>query len=443
MGTLITLGQFFLSLSILVILHECGHFFPAKWFKTKVEKFYLFFDPGFSLFKYKKGETEYGIGWLPFGGYVKIAGMIDESFDKDQMAGPVQEWEFRAKPAWQRLIIMLGGVTVNFILGILIFSCMFMKWGDIYLPAENATYGIAVEELGHSLGLKDGDKLVAVGDINIEKLYPSDLAHEIVINEARTIQVERSGALINLQITDEVAKSLATYDNKDKLVYTPRIPVVIARLSDDMPAAQAGLRVEDQLLSINSEDVFFYDQFNRVVADLKGSQVESTILRGADTLSIQVTFDENGKLGFNPYSWGRYYEAERTQYTLGEAFVAGYDRSFGFLGTQLKAFGQMYRGKLNVRDSVGGPVAIAGMFGPTWDWYRFWNLTASLSIILAFMNLLPVPGLDGGHVIFLLWELITGRKASDRVVEYATLVGFILIISLMVTIFWIDLSRLF
>ncbi len=443
MGTLITLGQFFLSLSILVILHECGHFFPAKWFKTKVEKFYLFFDPGFSLFKYKKGETEYGIGWLPFGGYVKIAGMIDESFDKEQMAGPVQDWEFRAKPAWQRLIIMLGGVTVNFILGILIFSCMFIKWGDIYLPAENATYGIAVEELGHSLGLEDGDKLISVGDIKIEKLYPNDLSQEIVINEARTIQVERSGALLSLDISDDVAKSLATYDNKDKLVYTPRMPVVIARLSEGMPAAQAGLQVEDQILSINGEDVFFYDQFNRVVADLKNSQAEGIILRGSDTLSIQLTFNENGKLGFNPYSWGKYFEAERTQYTLGEAFVAGYDRSFGFLGNQLKAFGQMYRGKLNVRDSVGGPVAIAGMFGPVWDWYRFWNLTASLSIILAFMNLLPIPGLDGGHVIFLLWELITGRKASDRVVEYATLVGFILIISLMVTIFWIDLSRLF
>ena len=443
MGTLITMGQFFLSLSILVILHECGHFFPAKWFKTKVEKFYLFFDPGFSLFKYKKGETEYGIGWLPFGGYVKIAGMIDESFDKEQMAGPVQDWEFRAKPAWQRLIIMLGGVTVNFILGILIFACMFLKWGDIYLPNENAKYGIAVEELGHNLGLQDGDKLISVGDTKIDKLYPNDLSREIVINEARTIQVERSGSIITLTIDDETAQSLATYENKDKLVYTPRMPVVIARLAEDMPAAQAGLQVEDQILSINGQSVFFYDQFNRVAADLADKQADITYLRGQDTSSLQLSFNENGKLGFNPYSWGRFFDAERTQYGFNDAMVAGWDRSFGFLGNQLKAFGQMFRGKLKVSESVGGPVAIAGMFGPTWDWRQFWNLTASLSIILAFMNLLPIPGLDGGHVIFLLWEIITGRKASDRVVEYATLVGFILLISLMVFIFWIDLSRLF
>ena len=443
MGTLITLGQFFLSLSILVILHECGHFFPAKWFKTKVEKFYLFFDPGFSLFKYKRGETEYGIGWLPFGGYVKIAGMIDESFDKDQMAGPVQDWEFRAKPAWQRLIIMLGGVTVNFILGILIFSCVFLKWGDIYLPTENATYGIAVEELGHDLGLQSGDNLLMVGDRKIDKLYPNDLAREIVINEARTIQVERAGSTITLNIDDDTARSLATYENKDKLVYTPRMPVIIARVAPDMPAAEAGFEVEDQLLSLNGKNTFFYDQFTEAAEGLNGTEANISFLRGQDTLYKNVSFDENGKLGFNPYSWSKYFDAETTQYTLSEAAVAGYDRSISFLGNQLKAFSQMYRGKLDASESIGGPVAIAGMFGSIWDWRQFWNLTASLSIMLAFMNLLPIPGLDGGHVIFLLWELVTGRKASDRVVEYATLVGFILLVSLMALIVWIDVSRLF
>ena len=443
MGTLITLGQFFLSLSILVILHECGHFFPAKWFKTKVEKFYLFFDPWFSLVKFKRGETEYGIGWLPFGGYVKIAGMIDESFDKEQMDGPIQDWEFRAKPAWQRLIIMLGGVTVNFILGILIFAGIFLNWGDAYLPVDNATYGIAVEELGENIGLQNGDKIISVGDRKIEKLYPNNLVKEIVINEARDIVVMREGKTVTLKVDDDIAKSLSSYDNKDKLVYTPRMPVVIAKLSPDMPAAQAGIQKEDQLLSINGESSFFYDQFLTIASKSSGQEVTIVALRGTDTISVDLAFTESGKLGFNSYSWQKFFKAERTSYTLGEAFVGGYHRSVDFLNSQLKAFGQMFRGKMDVKESVGGPIAIATMFGNTWDWLQFWNLTASLSIILAFMNLLPIPGLDGGHVLFLLWEIVTGRKASDRVVEYATMAGFILLLALMATIFWIDLSRLF
>ena len=443
MGTLITLGQFFLSLSILVILHECGHFFPAKWFKTKVEKFYLFFDPGFSLFKYKKGETEYGIGWLPFGGYVKIAGMIDESFDKEQMSGPIQDWEFRAKPAWQRLIIMLGGVTVNFMLGILIFAGIFMNWGDAYLPTENATYGIAVEELGENLGLESGDKIISVGDKAITKLYPNNLVKEIVINEARSINVLRNNQTTTLTINDDIAQTLSSYANKDKIVYTPRMPVVIARLAPDMPAKNAGLQVDDQILKVNGEETFFYDQFNEAVDSYVNAKAILTILRATDTLNVDVTFNENGKLGFNPYSWQKFFEAERTEYGFGQALTAGYNKSMDFLSSQLKAFGQMFRGKMDVRESVGGPITIATMFGSTWDWLQFWNLTASLSIILAFMNLLPIPGLDGGHVLFLLWELITGRKASDRVVEYATMAGFILLLGLMAAIFWIDLARLF
>ncbi len=443
MGTLITITQFFLSLSILVVLHECGHFFPAKWFKTKVEKFYLFFDPGFSLFKIQKGDTEYGVGWLPFGGYVKISGMIDESFDKEQMAGPPQPWEFRSKPAWQRLIIMLGGVTVNFILGILIFSAIFFSWGDAYLPNENATYGIAVEELGEVLGLKDGDKLISVGGEKVEKLFPNQIVKDIVINEARTLTVLRNGREQRLIINDESAKALSSYENKDKDIYVPRMPIIIAKLAPDMPASNSGIQLEDQILAVNGFNTFFYDQFVDIAENLKNQSVILSVLRGGDTLSIATQFNENGKLGFNPYSWNKYFDSERNTYGVGESLVAGWNRSFDFLNSQLKAFGQMFRGKMDVKESVGGPIAIAGMFGNTWDWLQFWNLTASLSIILAFMNLLPIPGLDGGHVIFLLWEIITGRKASDQVVEYATLVGFALLMTMMAAIFWIDLSRLF
>ncbi len=443
MDTLITVGQFLLSLSILIVLHECGHFFPAKWFKTKVEKFYLFFDAGFSLFKVQRGETEYGIGWLPFGGYVKIAGMIDESFDKEQMAGPPQPWEFRSKPAWQRLIIMIGGVTVNYVLGILLFAFIFFRWGDAYLPNENATYGIAVEELGVGLGLQDGDKIISVGGVDIDRLYPNDMVKEIVINEARTITVLRDGAEVSLTIDDEVAKSLSTYDNKDKSVFSPRIPVIVAQVAPDLPAADAGLQAEDQILAINGLDTYFYDQFSDVAEANKGKDIMLTVLRGQDTLSLQAAFTEAGKLGFNSYSWAKYFDTEQNQYGLGESLAAGWNKSWDFLNSQLKAFGQMARGKMDVKESVGGPIAIAGMFGKTWDWAEFWNLTASLSIILAFMNLLPIPGLDGGHVLFLLWEIITGRKASDKVVEYATMAGFFLLIALMVFIFYIDLSRLF
>lgn len=443
MGTIITIGQFMLSLSILIILHECGHFFPAKWFKTKVEKFYLFFDPWFSLFKLKKGDTEYGIGWLPFGGYVKISGMIDESFDREQMAGPPQPWEFRSKPAWQRLIIMIGGVTVNFILGILIFSFIFFHWGDMYLPNKNATYGIAVHELGESLGLKNGDQLISVGNVAIDKIIPSPLTKEIVINEVRTINVLRDGRPLTINVPDDIAQSLSSYVNKDKRVLSPRIPVVVAKIAKDTPADQSGMKEEDQIISINGNAAFFYDEFGIWADSLKGQDITLGILRDQDTLYLNSAFTPEGKLGFMAYDWPKFFETEQMDYSAGAALSAGWHRSFGFLTDQLKAFGQMFRGKMDVTESVGGPITIATMFGNEWNWLQFWNLTASLSIILAFMNLLPIPGLDGGHVLFLLWELITGKKASDKVVEYATTAGFFLLIVLMISIFWIDLSRLF
>lgn len=443
MGTIITIGQFILSLSILIILHECGHFFPAKWFKTKVEKFYLFFDPWFSLVKFKKGETEYGLGWLPFGGYVKIAGMIDESFDKEQMAGPPQPWEFRSKPAWQRLIIMIGGVTVNFILGILLFSFIFFNWGETTLPNANAVNGIQVEELGLSLGLENGDQLVKVGDVSIKNMLPNPITKEIVINEAREISVIRNGKEITLTIADSIAQGLSSYQNKDKYVLQPRIPVKVGQIAPESNAEKAGLRADDQILTINGQSTYFYDQFAAIADSLKGQDFILGIKRNTDTIYMETAFTPEGKLGFLAYDWRHFYDTAQETFGVGQSLQAGWNRSVEFLTDQLKAFGQMFRGKMKVQESVGGPITIATMFGPTWNWQQFWNLTASLSIILAFMNLLPIPGLDGGHVLFLLWELITGKKASDRIVEYATMVGFFLLIGLMVAIFWIDIARLF
>lgn len=448
MGTLVMLGQFIFSLSFLIILHECGHFFPARWFKTRVEKFYLFFDPGFSLFKMKKGDTEYGIGWLPLGGYVKISGMIDESFDKEQMEGPPQPWEFRSKPAWQRLIIMLGGVTVNFALGIIIFGAILFTWGKSHLSNEKAIHGIAVEELGVAIGLENGDRILSVGDFEPTIFDPGETIREIIINEARTITVERNGAQVVLPVSDSLAKSFASFDNKDKLFYGPRIPVTIAQIAEGYPAEKAGLQVEDQILSLNGSPTYYYDQYTAKAQEFKDQVVNIGLLRGNDTLHIEAQLDTVGRLGYFPYGPLNYYDPIQTEYTFSEAAVGGWNEAWGFLGDQIKAFGQMFAGKLPFRESLGGPIAIATMFKnkgnpKKWDWYKTWRLTAMLSMILAFMNLLPIPALDGGHVMFLLWEVLTGKKPSDQVLEYATLGGFILVMIFMIFVFGNDIARLF
>ena len=442
------IGQFVLSLSILITLHECGHFFPARWFKTRVEKFYLFFDPWFSLFKMKKGETEYGIGWLPLGGYVKISGMIDESFDKEQMQGPPQPWEFRSKTAWQRLIIMLGGVTVNFILGILLFGMILFHWGERYLSNENAVNGIAVEELGTEIGLESGDKIISVGGVVMDKFDPSAVSKEIIINEARSILVERDDRQITLTVPDEVVRTLSSFDNKDKSLFSVRLPITIARLEKGFPADLAGLKVEDQIVSINEHPTLFYDQYVAITPEYKGQEVDIGYVRDGETLSVAVTLDTAGRLGFNPYAGAKYYELSERKYAFGPALLGGWNKSWGFLGDQIKAFSQMFSGKLSFTDSVGGPIAIAQMFkdpvNPNrWNWRQFWNLTAMLSIILGFMNLLPIPALDGGHVMFLLYEVASGRKPSDKVLEYATIAGFVILVIFMIFVFGNDIARFF
>ena len=448
MDTLIMIGQFVLSLSILITLHECGHFFPARWFNTRVEKFYLFFDPWFSLFKMKRGDTEYGIGWLPLGGYVKISGMIDESFDKEQMAGPPQHWEFRSKKAWQRLIIMLGGVTINFILGIIIFGAILFTWGEKYLANSNATYGIAVEELGEELGLKDGDKILSVGDLVLDKFDPSIVSKEIIINGARTINVRRNGSMVSVEVPEESVRAISSFDNKDKTLYTVRLPVTIARIAKGLPAEKAGMQIDDQIISLDDRPTQFFDQFSKISRELKGQDVEVLFIREGDTMNVSAQLDTSGVFGFNPYGGAKYYELSSKEYAFGEAMVGGWHKSWGFLADQLKAFGQMFAGKLSFKESVGGPIAIAQMFkdkeNPNrWNWQQFWGLTAMLSIILGFMNLLPIPALDGGHVMFLLYEVVSGRKPSDKVLEYATIAGFVLLVIFMIFIFGNDIARFF
>lgn len=442
------LGKFILSLSLLIVLHECGHFFPARWFQTRVEKFYLFFDPWFSLFKVKKGETEYGIGWLPFGGYVKISGMIDESFDKEQMAGPPQPWEFRSKKAWQRLIIMLGGVTVNFILGLLVFGMIFFTWGEQYLPNANAKYGIAVEELGKELGLQDGDKIVSVGGEQIKKFGDTEVSRRIITDEVSTITVERNGRLTDLQVDPDFGKVLTEYRNKDKMLYRARIPTLVAGIREGFDDAKRLLQEGDRIISVNGLSTPYFDQYSKATKLLAEQDVTIGLLRAADTTYVNVGLDSLGHLGFiADVVYESFFEVERQEYGLVDGMVKGWQRSMSFYSDQFKAFGKMFSGKLKATDSLGGPIMIASMFkGPDptrWNWQHFWSLTAMLSLILAFMNLLPIPGLDGGHVMFLLYEVITGRKPNEKVVEYATIAGFLLLVLLMIFIMGNDILRFF
>jgi len=443
MDTVIMVGQFILSLSILIILHECGHFFPAKWFKTRVEKFYLFFDPYFSLFSFKKGETEYGIGWLPLGGYVKISGMIDESFDKEQMEGPPQPWEFRSKPAWQRLIIMVGGVTVNFILGILLFAMIFNVWGKNYLPNSEVTHGIFVDSLGMQLGLRDGDKILKIGDKEFERFSKSAFINGVVFDEAEQITVDRDGRSLDLDLNPKVVAELTKYENQKTSIFELRLPYTVESFIDDSPAETAGLKASDKIIGLNGNYLPWYHEFAQAIAKVETERVTVTALRNRDTIIADIKLLEGNKLGVYAHPAPHYYNFATEKYSLMKAIPAGVNESWDFLSNQVKAFGQIFRGKIKAKDSLGSFITIGKLYGTTWDWQRFWNLTAMLSILLGFINILPIPALDGGHVMFLLWEVVTGRKPSDKVLEYSTMAGFILLIMLMIYALGLDISRLF
>jgi regulator of sigma E protease len=443
MDIVVIVSQFFLSLTILVLLHEMGHFFPSKWFGARVEKFYIFFDPWFSLFKVKKGDTEYGVGWLPLGGYVKISGMIDESFDKEQMKQDPQPWEFRTKPAWQRLIIMLGGVTVNFLLGFFIFAMLFWSFGEQYLPNDKVKDGIYPDSLGQVIGLKTGDQILKLGDKPFTRFNPQALSLELGLHEVKTITVSREGQEKVIQVPESVVPALLSSDRKDKALIMPRFPFVAAQIPDSTPAALAGLKTDDAIIGLNGQPIRFYDEFMEQIKPLKDTDVSLQVLRGADTLELNMRTTTDAKIGVLPYFYPHFYEFDRQAYSLGEAIPAGVKKGVNFIRNQLLAFGQIFEGKAKASESLGGFVSIAKLFPSTWNWEIFWNMTAVLSMVLGFMNLLPIPGLDGGHVFFLFIEMITGRKVSDKVIEKATLVGFILLVALLLYANGLDVMRLF
>ncbi len=435
MEILVKVAQFLLSLSILVVLHELGHFVFAKLFKARVEKFYMFFDPGFSLFKYKKGDTEYGIGWIPLGGYVKISGMIDESMDKEQMALPPEPHEFRSKPAYQRLLIMIGGVLVNFILAFTIYIAVLFAWGDEYLPAENVKYGYVCDSLAQSIGLQNGDKILELDHQKQDK-YSSILTN-ILLNKPETIQIERDGKMMDIVIPSTFVADLLAKSSKGfsmSPVISPRVPLhpfVISRFSDESVAKAAGLKKDDELLLINGKNIQFFDEYLAYLQTQKGKTVNLQIKRDGAIQNITTTLGDDALLGIGmkPYS---HFEFASIQYSFLEAVPAGINKGVDKLLSYLKQFKLIFSSETKGYKSIGGFGTIASIFPGVWDWHAFWNLTAFLSIILAIMNILPIPALDGGHVMFLLYEIITGRKPGDKFMEYAQITGMILLFSLLI-----------
>ncbi|HKK11741.1 MAG TPA: RIP metalloprotease RseP [Flavobacteriaceae bacterium] len=431
MEFVIKISQFLLSLSLLIVLHELGHFIPAKAFKTRVEKFFLFFDIKYALFKKKIGETVYGIGWLPLGGYVKISGMIDESMDKAQMAEPPKPWEFRAKPSWQRLIIMLGGVTVNFILAYFIYVGVSFTYGDSDTSVKSLKDGYWIENpLLLDYGFKTGDKLISINGHPI--INDSDIGTYLI--EAQKIVVDRDGEKKTIDLPEDFLGQLSS--SKKMGLFEMRIPFMVGSVSDSSLNKSKGLKEGDIFESINGQPVKYFDQMESIMKNYKDTTVEVQILRGEETLTKQLFVDDNGKFGIQPaindqrFADLGYYNLITKEYNFTESFGAGwtkFKKTLGSYGAQLKA---IFTPSTGAYKGVGGFKAIFDIFPSVWSWQAFWMLTAFLSIMLAVLNLLPIPALDGGHVMFLLFEMVSGRKPSEKFLERAQLVGFFILIAL-------------
>lgn len=438
-------AQLVLSLSILVVLHELGHFLPAKWFKCRVEKFYLFFDPWFSLVKKKVGDTIYGIGWLPLGGYVKISGMIDESMDKEQMNQPAQPWEFRSKPAWQRLIIMIGGVTVNLILGFFLFAMILNIWGERKLPMSQLKYGVDINSISDSVGLKNGDRIISLDNKPVKDFY--GLTTDIILEEVKTIQVERDGQPLSLNMPKGTIRRLIK--TKSQFVSPRCLAIVDTVLNRDTGFYTPKRFIEnrllkgDQVIQLGESPITFYDDVKRERVKYKSQVVALKVLRGKDTVIIKAMTDSTGAIGF--YCDGEELNgAYKQKYGILAAIPQGIRKGWRTLEMNIKNFKLLFTSdEVKTSESLGSFISIGSYFAPKWDWEVFWSMTALLSIVLAFMNILPIPALDGGHVIFTLYEMVTGRKPSDKFMEYAQIVGMVLLLGLMAYALGLDVFRIF
>ena len=449
MNTIITILQFILALGILVTLHELGHFLAARAFGIKVEKFYLFFDAwGIKLFKFKKGDTEYGIGWLPLGGYVKIAGMVDESLDTNQLKSEPEAWEFRSKPAWQRLIVMVGGVLVNLLLGIVIITGLTYTQGDSYIPndAINQKGGIYAGPAARQVGFLTGDKIVALNGKPVVDLLgefgnPNFLvADKKAVTVSRMVAVSSKDTVIVLPNNFEeiISKSL----KGDMPFFAPRYQFEVKTAVSGGSAFKAGVAEGDKMIAIDSLPVGSFFEFKEILTKKAGRTASFEIVSKDGSRSKKyITISEEGTIGFQPKFIGFDGLEKKINYGLGESVVKGVEKSFTLISANAKGLGKVVSGKTNAKNSLAGPIGIAQMYGSTWDWLNFWSLTAMLSLALAFMNILPIPALDGGHVMFLMYEIITRRPVNEKVLYIGQIVGMVILFSLIAFIFWVDIAR--
>lgn len=426
---LIQIAQFLLGLSLLIILHEFGHFIPAKLFGARVEKFYLFFDYKFSLIKKRIGDTVYGIGWIPLGGYVKISGMVDESMDTEGLGKDPEPWEFRAKPAWQRLIILTGGVIVNFVLAIVIYAGMSSYYGEEYLPIANVENGLQVSEGLQKLGLQNGDLIIEVGGRPIERV--SDIAKSLVVGLDEEIVVLRNGERLTFQMDGQTIRDII--DSGVSPVGL-RVPYVVAAVIDTLPAATAGIQVGDSLVALNGAPLYFFDEYLDEVPKHKNDTVTVDFYRNGQLMSASMLLDSTGKMGVSVAGdILKYYKTEHVKYKGMDAVAAGYDRAVSQLDYYVRQFKVIFSSETGAASKLGGFKTMMDQYEEgSWDWQRFWGVTAFISIMLGFLNILPIPALDGGHVMFTLIEMVTGRKPSIKVLEYSQMIGFFLLLALLI-----------
>lgn len=429
---LIKIVLFLLSLSLIVIIHELGHFIFAKIFKCRVEKFYLFFDWKFSLLKRKIGQTEYGIGWIPLGGYVKISGMVDESMDKDQLAEPAKAWEYRSKPAWQRLLIIVGGVLMNLVLSITIYSGLAYAYGESYIRTADVKSGFEFSQSAHGIGFRNGDKIISVDGKPVEN--SAMLSQAILLADQRRVTIERQGVTQHIVVDDAAVKSLL----KERSFLNPRIPFVVGQYTDVAGVFTSG----DSLISVNGVPMRFADEFRSAFAVCAGDSVTVEFVRAGAVVNRRVVVDPNGKLGVDLTPINIYPVTERT-YSFFEAVPAGVQRGVDQIASYFDQLGLIFSPETEAYKGVGGFITMGKIFPDTFDWYYFWNITALLSIMIAVLNIMPIPALDGGHLVFIIYEMITGRAPSQKFMEIAQYVGFVLILSLVVLANGNDIIRLF
>lgn len=482
--------QFFLALSILIFVHELGHFAAAKLFKVRVDKFYLFFDWGFSLFRVKRvngklrcrffaknvpdrytvteykdaagkkqtkydpidlntldeddwrrsDSTEYGIGWFPLGGYNKIAGMIDESMDKEQMKQPAKAWEFRSKPAWQRFIIMVAGVFMNVVLAIAIYIGLLSNYGEQYLPTSEVNkYGITVDSLGYEFGLRDGDKILSIDGKNIVNFQ--EIPMQIILEKAKTIEVERDGKDMVITLPDDALSKLLSSQNANFISY--RMPFVVSGIIDNSAAQDGGLEVGDVIIGINDIQTPYYQDFTKHIKQFKSQDVNIVVVRDFDTLALPMHLGEEAVIGAYLAPLSEYFTLDTKEYTFWQAIPAGFSKTFSEISDYWKQLKLIFNPSTKAYESVGGFISIGKIFPDTWIWSMFWRLTAFLSIALAVMNILPIPALDGGHILFLLYEIITRRKPSDKFMEIAEYIGLAIVLGLVIFANGNDIIKLF